>query len=501
MVSGRAWVRSSIDGFILQNLEANGLSPAPEAERRVLIRRLTFDLTGLPPAAEDVDAFIHDRSPDAYEHLVERYLASPQYGVRWARWWLDLRGTVRATASNTTSIAPTRGGIATGWSMPSTMTSLTMNLPGFSSPVMCFARMTRGPSRRPDFWSRAPYDTAGQNQQSVAMKAVVRGDELEDIIGTVGQTFLGLTLNCARCHDHKFDPVRQVEYYRLASALGGVRHGERDLTDVDKSAIAKRKRKAYVVVPRPAGVTHVEIRGNPNQPGDVVTAGGISSVTGVSPDFGLRPDTPEEERRTRLAAWVSNARNPLFSRVLVNRLWQAHFGTGLVETPSDLGFNGGKPSHPELLDWLASELVDRGFSLKAMHRLIVNSAAYRQSSRSSPAGLRIDAGNRLLWRKAPARLEAEMVRDAMLAVSGRIDLSLGGPSFHDQEIVPSPGTRAVLYAAVDPATARARPAHALSVTGLEAAGARFSTYSTAPIRRRRPRAGPSRPRRSRRFRF
>jgi len=140
----------------------------------------------------------------------------------------------------------------------------------------------------------------------------------------------------------------------------------------------------------------------------------------------------------------------LFTRVVVNRLWQAHFGTGLVEMSSDLGFNGGRPSHPELLDWLASELVARGWSLKAMHRLIVTSAAYRQSSRTDPAALRLDAGDRLLWRKAPTRLEAEMVRDALLAVAGNLDTKLGGPSFRDQEIVQSIGTPAILYTAVDP---------------------------------------------------
>jgi Protein of unknown function (DUF1553) len=151
-----------------------------------------------------------------------------------------------------------------------------------------------------------------------------------------------------------------------------------------------------------------------------------------------------------LAAWVSSPRNPLFSRVVVNRLWQAHFGTGLVEMSSDLGFNGGGPSHPELLDWLASELVAQGWSLKAMHRLIVTSATYRQSSRLDPQAVRRDAGNRRLWRKAPTRLEAEMVRDAMLSISGKLDTKLGGPSFRDEAIVQAAGTPAILYTAVDP---------------------------------------------------
>ena len=197
---------------------------------------------------------------------------------------------------------------------------------------------------------------------------------------------------------------------------------------------------------------HVQIRGNPNQPGELVAAGGVAAIVAPGAAFGLPPDAPEARRRERLASWISSPQNPLFARVVVNRLWQAHFGAGLVETSSDLGFNGGIPSHPELLDWLASEMVAQGWSIKSMHRLIVTSAAYRQSSRLDAKALERDAGDRLLWRKAPTRLEAEMVRDAMLAVSGILDPKLGGPSFRDQEIVKAAGTPAVLYAAVDPRT-------------------------------------------------
>jgi Protein of unknown function (DUF1553)/Protein of unknown function (DUF1549)/Planctomycete cytochrome C len=477
IVKNGAWARGPIDAFVLEKLEANGLAPAPEADRRALIRRLSFDLTGLPPTLHDVDAFSSDHSLDTYERLVDRYLASPQYGVRWARWWLDL---ARYGESNGFEFDEYRYG---AWRYRDWV----VDALNHDRPYDDFARLQlAGDVLRPDdpraveatgFLVAGAFDTAGQNQQSLAMKAVVRGDELEDVIGTVGQTFLGLTLNCARCHDHKFDPIRQVEYYQVASALDGVRHGERDLAEIDSDTIARKKqleqfvarlkvidaiaikhlrsvidqpRKAYVVVPRQAGVTHVQIRGNPNQPGEVVTAAGLSAIAGLSADFGLTPDAPEAHRRLRLADWVSSPRNPLFSRVVVNRLWQAHFGTGLVETSSDLGFNGGRPSHPELLDWMASELVAHGWSLKAMHRLIVTSATYRQSSRSDPQALRLDAGDRLLWRKAPTRLEAEMVRDALLSISGKLDTKLGGPSFRDEAIVQATGTPAILYTAVDP---------------------------------------------------
>jgi Protein of unknown function (DUF1553)/Protein of unknown function (DUF1549)/Planctomycete cytochrome C len=460
----QGWARTSIDAFILQKLEARGLEPAPEADRVTLIRRLSFDLLGLPPAPTEVDAFLGDTSSDAYERLVIRTLASPQYGVRWARWWLDL---ARYGESN---------GFEYDEFRPSAWPYRDWVVDAFNRDLAYdeFARhQLAGDVLRPHdadaikatgFLVAGAYDTAGQNQQSEAMKAVVRGDELEDIIATVGQTFLGLTVNCARCHDHKFDPIRQVEYYRVASALSGVRHGVRDLVKIDLRPVALPQQKkaatsplsaarpalAYAVAAREPGVSRVQLQGNPGLNGEVVAAGGVAAIAAPGADFGLSPDAPEAERRKRLAAWITSPRNPLFARVVVNRLWQAHFGTGLVENSSDLGFNGGTPSHPELLDWLAHEIGARGWSLKAMHRLVVTSAVYRQSSRPAAPALKLDAGNRLLWRKAPKRLEAEMVRDAMLAIAGRLDGTLGGPSFRDHEIVPAPGTPAVLYEAVDP---------------------------------------------------
>jgi hypothetical protein len=717
-------VRGPIDAFVLEKLEASGLEPAPEAEKRDLIRRLSFDLTGLPPQPEEVDAFVNDRSPDAYGRLVDRLLASPQYGVRWARWWLDLARYGESNGFEYDEFRPL------AWRYRDWVVDALNR----DRPYDEFARLQLagdvlepnepGAIEATGFLVAGAYDTTGQNQQSQAMKAVVRSDELEDLIGTVCQTFLGLTVNCARCHDHKFDPVRQVEYYQLASALSGVRHGERELAAADRERVALRKRidalladvaaieapirariatrepgaaqpalkplaawdfdhglddlvgslrvtleggaaltseglqldgktgyaisrplqrelkaktieawvrldnleqrgggvisinvrdkfvfdaivfgeqetgiwmagsenfqryrsvsgkpeseaathavhvaitysgdgmirvfrdgrpygapykstglltfpagetellfgmrhtpaggnrmlagtivrahvydralderevaasaagfqvdeaiatalppdsrakraritteiarlrsalaapteRAYAVTPKEPGAMHVQPRGNPNQPGDIVAAGGVAAIAAPGVDFGLPADAPEAQRRQRLAAWISSPCNPLFARVVVNRLWRAHFGTGLVETPSDLGFNGGIPSHAQLLEWLASETAARGWNMKSMHRMIVTSAAYRQSSRLDVKALAIDAGDRLLWRKAPTRLEAEMVRDAMLAVSGVLDAKLGGPSFRDHEIVQAEGTPAILYRAVRPDT-------------------------------------------------
>jgi hypothetical protein len=198
-----------------------------------------------------------------------------------------------------------------------------------------------------------------------------------------------------------------------------------------QTAIAEGGGRAHAVTPQEPGQTHVLIRGNTKQLGGEVTAGGVAAIQGASADFRLPPTAPEGARRAKLADWITSRDNPLFARVIVNRLWHYHLGVGLVDTPNDFGFNGGRPSHPELLDYLASELIARGFSLKQMHRLIVTSATYRQSSRHNDAAMQIDAGNRLLWRKSPARLEAETLRDTVLAVSGKLNLAMGGPGFQD----------------------------------------------------------------------
>ena len=447
-VAREGWARSPLDRFVLRKLESEGLSPRPEADRRTLIRRLRFDLTGLPPTPEEVDTFLGDGSPDAYERLVDRLLGSPDYGVRWARLWLDLARFGESNGFEHDEFRPS------AWRYRDwVVDALNRDVPYDE-----FARLqVAGDVLRPDdpgaieatgFLVAGAYDSVGQAQQSEIGRASVRADELEDIIAAVGQTFLGLTVNCARCHDHKFDPIRQVEYYRFASALEGVRPADRDLSKLDP--VPDKAHKAYAVKPGKAGVTRVHLRGNPGQPGDVVSAGGIAALASTAADFGLAPDAPEAGRREQLARWITDPANPLFARVLVNRLWQAHFGSGLVETPSDLGFSGGTPSHPELLDWLASELVARGWSLKAIHRLIVNSASYRQSSLLDPSAMERDAGDRLVWRKAPARLEAEMVRDALLAISGRLDPRQGGPSVFDREISKAPGTSIVVNVEADP---------------------------------------------------
>ncbi len=704
---------NAIDAFIEQRLASAKLKPSPQADRRTLIRRLYFGLIGLPPTPEEVSAFLNDPSPEAYRRLVEHLLNSPAYGERWARHWLDVArfGESQGFERDKLRLNAWR---YRDWVIDAFNRDL---------PYDEFARLQlAGDVLRPGdaeariatgFLVGGPYDEVGQQQQSAAMKAVVRQDELEDYVSTVGQTFLGLTVNCARCHDHKFDPIRQTEYYRMAAALAGVRPGEPTLP---ATAVAERasemnvvpqeriqaietrletiegpRRRAVLAArdkagkrlepPRPAaawefnddardtlgdlhlelkegarlrdgklhldgkgyavslplkrgigaktleawvqlldleqrgggvlglqtlsgskfdtiaygereprrwiagsnshsrtkdleaeqedvadrlihvavayhedgtvavyrngrpygkpyqssGLTHFDSelsqvvlglrhapaepskllrgavdraklydralgpeeiaasaglefnavseaellagmpkpeqderatlrfeldqlqqavvrlgdrktyavaaqtpeatfllhRGNPGDQGEPTLPGGIASLRGTKADFGLPADASDAERRRRLAEWIAGPDNPLFARVMVNRLWHYHFGVGLVETPNDFGFNGGRPSHPELLDWLAGELVRSGWSIKHVQRLIVTSATYRQASHFRADAAKFDAGNRLLWRKSPQRLEAETLRDALLSFSGELDDSLHGPGFHE----------------------------------------------------------------------
>jgi hypothetical protein len=698
---------NAIDHFVRAKLNERGIKPSPEADRRTLIRRLYFDLTGLPPTPEDVERFVTDAAPDAYEKLVDKLLASPHYGERWARHWLDVVRYGETDGFERNAPRPN------AWHYRDwVIRALNADLPYDRFAKLQLAGDVLHPDD-PDAVRATGFLVAGVHNTVLGndmMRAVARQDELEDIVGAVAQTYLGLTANCARCHDHKFDPIPQADFYRLQAALAGVGFGERAVPDAklavaiaelqqrldatrkelaviedparravladkglakgtnapspvaawdfrtgpndlvgklhaeavggakltpdgasfdgktglfrtpplpfdlaaktleawvkpdpltqrgggvisvqtpdgatfdaivfaeneprrwmagsnffartrpfggpdetatefvhvaisyaadgtitayrdgkpygksyvsklqpfarDKAVVvfgcrhlpaggnkmfsgtvraarlydtalsaeqvgasfaaggfvtdaeldakldakqratradALKRRdmliadianlrsraataKAYANVPGTPGAVRVLARGDLNLPGAVVRPAGISAVRGASADFGLAADAPDADRRRALAEWIASPRNPLLARVIVNRLWHYHFGVGLVETPNDFGFNGGVPSHPELLDWLAAELVERKFSLKALHRLIVTSATYRQASAPRKDALAKDADNRLLWRFRPHRLEGEAVRDAMLGVSGLLNPEIGGPGFSD----------------------------------------------------------------------
>ena len=410
----------ALDEFITARLSKEGLALSAEAERPTLLRRLNFDLIGLPPSPEEIDAFVNDNSPRAFATAVDRLLASPHYGERWGRHWLDV---VRYTESD---------GFEYDRMRPNAWHYRDYVIKSFNDdkPYDRFVKeqiagdvvepVTSDGIVAASLLVCGPWDAASAIQTNPTQKLIAREDELEEMVAVVGQTFLGLTVNCARCHDHKFDAISQLEYYRIKSVCEGVKHGERAAGNIPASYVGTR------LQPEP---TRLFKRGEVTSPQEVVTPGALAAVAGLNADFEIPPNAPEAQRRLKFADWLADSRNPLTARVMVNRVWQYHFGQGLVTTPNDLGVNGGRPSHPELLDWLAVKFIQSGWSVKALHRLIVNSATYRQGSEGYAKAAALDADNLWLWRYSPRRLEGEAVRDAMLVVSGQLNPAMGGPSF------------------------------------------------------------------------
>jgi hypothetical protein len=460
-----AWVRTPVDAFLLQSLRKANLTPAAEAERGVLIRRLTFDLTGLPPTPEDVADFANDPAPDAYERLVERLLASPQYGEKWGRHWLDV---VRFSESEGFEYDRLRPG---AWKYR----DYVIGAFNEDKPLGRFiVEQIAGDEIGPDDHAcliAAGFHRLGPVRRNAGNKelAMSRNEVLTEMTDAIGSAFLGLTVGCARCHDHRFDAIPLKDYYHMQAFMAATQ--EHDLvmaTPAEQAAwktasdkhkaqmkelqkkIARAEPKAVAALqtqlddlrkttPAPLPtistvrneakertVVHVLKRGDPQRKGEVL---GPRVLTLLSPDAGAElPDVPAP--RTRLANWVANPDNPLTGRVWVNRVWQYHFGRGLVSTPNDFGNNGAKPSHPELLDYLANAFIQGGQRTKPLHRLIVLSSAYRQASAPVDEALakKLDPDNRLLSRFPRRRLSAEEVRDAMLAASGALNDRAGGPS-------------------------------------------------------------------------
>jgi hypothetical protein len=423
-------IRNPIDAFVLARLQARGLSFSPPAPKRELIRRAYFDLLGLPPSPEDVDSFVADRRPDAYERLLDRLLASPQYGERWGRHWLDLVRFAQTNGYERDGEKPHvwryRDYVIRALNQDKPYNQFVREqLAGDELERATDDSLTATAFYRLGVWDDEPDDV----RQS-------EFDDLDDMLSTTGSVFLGLTLGCARCHDHKFDPLGQEDYYAMLAFLRNVSpyvYPHRDkkgpaLTSLSAGGktLAVRERG-----PRPLP-THLLARGSAATPGKVVQPRFVrvlcptdGAATPRLPQPG--PKARSTGRRRALAEWIANKDNPLTARVMANRLWHHHFGRGIVPTPSDLGKTGLPPTHPELLDWLASELVAGGWRLKRLHRLIMLSHTYRQSSRTThPRAVRLDPGNTLLWRQNLRRLEAEAIRDAVLAVSGQLNLRMGG---------------------------------------------------------------------------
>ena len=403
-----------VDAFIRARLAREEITPSKPASPGVLARRLHFDLLGLPPEPGVVEPFARDPSPAAYRELIDTLLASPHYGERWARHWLDV---ARYGESNGFEYNEAR---RNAWPYRDWV------IKAFNDdlPYDEFARMQlAGDILKPGKEGAAAvgFLVAGTHNTvlgaSARMKRQARQDELEEIIGTVTQGFLGLTVHCARCHDHKTDPIPTREYYRVAAALSGVRHGA--------------QHGIFSVRSVNPGVMRIHRRGSAGDLGAEVMPGGVAALQGVNAEFKLAIKSGDADRRRAFAAWVTSPKNPLFARVIVNRVWHYHFGRGIVETPSDLGAGGGRPVHPELLDWLAGWFQENGYSLKALHRLILTSETWRQSSASRPEALAIDSENSLLWRFSPRRVEAEVLRDSILQVAGALNTRRGGPGYED----------------------------------------------------------------------
>jgi hypothetical protein len=548
------WARTPLDVFILAKLREKGLSPSPEADWRTLIRRLTFDLHGLPPTPQEIETFLSDQSPNAYERLVERLLASPRYGERWARHWLDVVHYGDTHGYDKDKPRPN------AWPYR----DYVIRAFNADKPYARFVQeQLAGDVLFPDtvdgvvatgFLAAGPWDFIGHVElpETKIDGQIARHLDRDDMVANTMNTFVSLTVQCAQCHNHKFDPISQEDYYSLHAVFAALdradrkyhtdpetgrrfaaleaqrrdlvarqavldattaRLGGEQLAELDRRIAAtskgiksgataetvahlreqrqalldrvldpetKQRLKdtsqalaevdaALARLPAPslvyAGTVHhgsgafrgtgpdggkpreVRIlrRGDVKQPGELVGPGALKAVAELPARFQLPEGHTEGERRAALAKWITDPNNPLTWRSIVNRVWQYHFGRGIVETANDFGRMGQLPTHPELLDWLAVEFRAGGQSLKRLHRLIVTSSTYRQTSNGG-AGFQpahplgqvgnlspqaIDAGNAYLWRMNRRRLEAEAIRDSVLFVSGKLDPRLYGPGFQD----------------------------------------------------------------------
>jgi len=410
-------VTTPLDRFVLRKLEEAGLELRPVADRRTLIRRVAFDLTGLPPTLEEIDRFLGDPSPGAYRDMVDRFLASPAYGERWAQHWLDLARFAETDGFEHDKVRPD------AWRYRDwVIQALNDDLP-YNRFVMLQLAGDQLEPVSPDARLATGFLLSGPDMPDLNLQEERRHNVLNEITATVGASLLGLGLGCAQCHDHKYDPVSQADFYRMRAFFENTIHPERD------------QPLGHVIREPGSGPvpTHFMIRGDFRRAGPEVQPAflRIVSLETDTTAAGVDADSSPASPRVALAEWITRPDHPLALRVIANRLWQHHFGAPLAGTPNDLGLQGEAPTHPGLLDWLATELPRRGWSLKAMHRLILNSATYRQQSLGSgPAwerALAKDPDNRLLSRMRRIRLGGEAIRDAMLAVSGGLNREPGGP--------------------------------------------------------------------------
>ena len=446
------WVQSGVDQFILAKLDGHDLSPAPPADRRTLLRRVTFDLTGLPPTPDELAAFVEDESPDAFAQVVERLLSTRHYGERWGRRWLDV-----VRYGDTADIPGHMFSLYAYRYRDYVVSAFNQDKPYDEFIVEQLAgdliKTTADEGRNAErviatgFLMLGPKSITEIDKERMIMQLV------EEQVDVTSRAFLGLTVACARCHDHKFDPIPTRDYYSLA----GIFYSTQSMAD-RKQVDSKWMERALENIPGEAGPAmvlavqdgepknlRVNLRGNHRNLGEEVPRRFLQIIAGEN----HAPIDTQQSGRLELARWIADAANPLSARVMVNRIWQGHFGRGLVPTSDNFGVSGERPTHPNLLDWLATRFIDSGWSVKAMHRLILNSATWQQGSQVPPVirqpgnkqesiahsapsvAPSADPDNHLLWRMSPRRLEAEEIRDAVLASNGQLDPTIGGTLLSD----------------------------------------------------------------------
>ena len=440
-VQSTEWVQSDVDRFIVARLEAQGLAPAVCANKRTLLRRVTFDLIGLPPTPDELDAFLTDESPEYFSKVVNRLLNSPQYGERWGRRWL---GVVRY--GDTADIGGTMLSRYAYRYRDYVVNAFNQDKPYDEFIVEQIAGDLLDPTDNvgesterviaTGFLQLGPKPVSETDKEKMVMQIV---DEQIDV---TGRAFLGMTVACARCHDHKFDPIPTRDYYSLAGIFYSTQTMA-DLKRVDSKWMERpldvpgEKEPIMVLAVQDGKPTNlrVNIRGNHLELGEEAPRRFLQIIAGEN-----QPAIDSKRSgRLELARWIASPKNPLTARVMVNRIWQGHFGRGLIEPSDNFGAAGQLPTHPELLDWLASRFIEGGWSVKAMHHLLLTTSTYQMSTTADshrvdpksevPNPQSIDPENRLLWRMNPRRLEAEEIRDSILATNGRLDRTVGGNLF------------------------------------------------------------------------
>jgi hypothetical protein len=501
IVKNQSWVRNPVDAFILAKLEKEGLRPSPPADRATLIRRATFDLHGLPPSPKEVDDFVNDKSPDAYPKLIERLLSSPRYGERWGRYWLDLVRYADTSGFETDHFFPTawryRDYVIDSFNNDKPYTTFVQEQIAADEiwPDNTELEGTLHLPKGKEENVKRRIGTSLYTLGSFPIEFTYYGDQYRaewqaDAVDTTGAAFLGLTVGCARCHDHKFDPIRQRDYYSLTAFFAGSEEREIPLvsqfdiltytrstpliaqveslkqlargrgparqTDeelnaggqadtaapatrtADRAAMMQKIGELYTRLPSHFPTAHVLAHQEIIPPTNILVRGDFKSKgEKVEPAFppALNPgpalNEPKDilfvpQRRKALALWLTSPDQPLLSRVMVNRIWQGHFSQGIVRTPNDFGRQGDPPTHPELLDWLAVEFADRGWSVKQMHRLLMLSSAYQMSAIADPVSLEKDPENYSLSHMNRRRLDGDSIRDNILATSGTLNLKMGG---------------------------------------------------------------------------